>query len=314
MPSNVVTARAHPNIALIKYWGKADGPDNVPAVPSLSVTLDTLVTETSVERADRDAFVLNGETRQDPKLASFLARLRQSQELPPLRVQSSNNFPTAAGLASSASGFAALVTALNAACALDWTDTELSFWARVGSGSAPRSLYGPIAQIVEPDFLAASVDASAMPRLAVVVAITSHAAKGISSSAGMQSSRETSPFYQAWRDSAKADLADAQRAIVAGDFAALAAAANHSCMKMHAVMLSSVPVLRYWNSATVACLEVIDRLAASAVPVFASIDAGPQIKAVCVADAAEEIASALAATAGVLDTHTVGLGPGAHLI
>lgn len=307
-------ARAHPNIALIKYWGKADGVDNVPAVPSLSVTLNDLATETSVAvTGSADRFVLNGDERDDAKLAGFLTRLRRDLELPPLLIDTSNNFPTAAGLASSASGFAALVTAINAACDLNWNTRELSFWARVGSGSAPRSLFGPMAQITAPAFEAEAVDASSLPELSVVVAITSKAEKTTSSSAGMKASKDTSPFYQAWVDSAGADLSQAQAAIAAGDFDALARAANHSCMKMHAVMLSTRPTLRYWNSATVACLEAVDALAAKGTSVFASIDAGPQIKAVCQRDVAEQVAGTLDAIDGVLHTQTVSLGPGAHL-
>ena len=309
-----VTARAHPNIALIKYWGKADVADNLPAVPSLSVTLAELCTETRVEPATTQQFLLNGEPTDDAKLSAFLERVQQEHSIPPLRIESQNNFPTAAGLASSASGFAALVTALNAACELNWSDAELSFWARVGSGSAPRSLYGPFAQITEPDYLAEGIDSAAMPELSVVVAITSRAVKATSSSSGMRASRDTSPYYTAWCESAAADLRAAQAAVAAGDFAGLADAAQHSCMKMHAVMLSTRPPLRYWNAATVGCLDAIDSLQADGVPVFASIDAGPQVKAICVADAAPRVAAELSEVTGVLETRAVGLGSGAHLI
>ena len=106
------TAVAHPNIALLKYWGKQDAPGNLPATPSLSVTLDSLTTTTTVAEADSDQFRLNGQATADAKVLRTLANWRRDHPIPPLAISSRNNFPTAAGLASSASGFAALATAV----------------------------------------------------------------------------------------------------------------------------------------------------------------------------------------------------------
>ena len=129
------TAVAHPNIALVKYWGKQDKPGNLPATPNLSITLDTLRTETTIAEAQSDTFVLDGEQVEDAKLAAFLAVIRANFDIPKLTIASDNNFPTGAGLASSASGYAALMLAINELAELSLDREHLSEWARRGSAS-----------------------------------------------------------------------------------------------------------------------------------------------------------------------------------
>jgi diphosphomevalonate decarboxylase len=133
------TASAHPNIALIKYWGKQPVPGNIPATPSLSITLDTLESVTSVDEAAEDTLLLNGEARSDAKIASYLDLLRQNFDVPPLKIETSNNFPTAAGLASSASGFAALTTAIDQHCDLQMSLDQRSDYAGRRPSLPPRA-------------------------------------------------------------------------------------------------------------------------------------------------------------------------------
>ena len=131
------TAHAHPNIALVKYWGKAPRPGNVPASPSLSITLDGLTTTTTVTLTGReDTVYLDDRPVADAKIAACLDNLRRRFDIPPVEVRTRNDFPTAAGLASSASGFAALVTAVDAACALGLSAAVRSDLARQASASA----------------------------------------------------------------------------------------------------------------------------------------------------------------------------------
>lgn len=305
-------ACAHPNIALIKYWGKAPGPGNVPAAPSLSITLDSLATRTAVDDAATDAFELNGRVIDDPKLAACLADLRTRYDVRPLSIRSTNNFPTAAGLASSASGFAALVTAVDAHCGLGMDAPTRSVFARRASGSAARSIFGGFVALKGPDWAAAPLlEASAWP-LRVVIAVTAAGPKPVASSAGMRRSMD-SPYYPAWVSSTHEDFLAARERIAARDFAGLAELAEYSCLKMHGLMLASRPGLLYWNGATLACLHRIRELRAAGIPVFFTVDAGPQVKAVCLPEHAATVRTALAELPGVIEILEAGLGDGARL-
>ena len=307
------TAVAHPNIALLKYWGKQDAPGNLPATPSLSITLDSLTTTTTVAEADSDQFRLNGQVAADAKVLRTLASWRRHHPIPPLTITSHNNFPTAAGLASSASGFAALATAVDAHCGLDLTQAERSELARRGSASAARSIHGGFVILRGPDWQAQPLLPEAAWPLQVFVAITAAGPKAVSSTAGMERSRTSSPYFDAWVASAEVDFTAMRQAVCARDFNALADLAEASCLKMHALMLSSHPPLLYWNGVTVECLQVIRALREDGCQVFATVDAGPQVKAICKLDEAKRVEGALGQVAGVGRILRAGLGPGAAL-
>lgn len=318
----LATVRARSNIALVKYWGKADAALNIPAVGSISITLDKLWTDTSVRfdpGLDRDRFVLDGKERADQRervsRCLDLVRARAGVDLK-AEVTRSNNFPTGAGLASSASGFAALVGAAAAALGMAWPPRELSILARRGSGSAARSVFGGFVDMHRGNaadgsdsFAEPLADAAFWP-LTVIVAITARGEKAVGSGAGMTRSAESSPYYRAWVDSHPADMAAARRAIATRDFSALAAVAEASCLKMHAAAMSTTPPLIYWNGATFDCVNRIGELRAAGIPVFFTIDAGPQVKAVCLPEAAGEVGRELRKLTGVQDLIVTGLGPG----
>ena len=312
---NEATALAHPNIALVKYWGKRAGKTNIPATPSLSITLDTLVTRTSVRESEQDQVEINGTVVSDKKIQDFLIQLRAAYSLPPLSIESFSNFPTSAGLASSASGFAGLLTAIDAAFRLEMSTSERSIWARRGSGSAARSIFGGFTSLEEEngDWCARNVLPMGAWPLKVVIAITSETAKNVGSTEGMERSEQTSPYYGAWTESTRSDHAAALLAVSQRDFSRLASVAESSCLKMHALMLSSQPPLSYWNGATVETIAAVRELQGAGVRVFFTIDAGPQVKALCQEDATDVVAERLASVPGVLRTLVCGLGPGAYV-
>lgn len=320
------TALAQPNIALVKYWGKRDDALNLPAAGSLSITLDGLHTRTSLAfdpDLDADEFTLDGrsEAGQTRRIGAFLDLVRTRAGINTrARVESANDFPTGAGLASSASGFAALAVAADRALGLGLTPRELSILARRGSGSAARSIFGGFVGMSAGEradggdaFATPLLDAAAWP-LQVVVAITTRAAKAIGSRAGMTASRQTSPFYRDWIASVGHDLAEARAAVQARDFAKLAAVSEASCLAMHAVMLSTRPGLVYWNAATLACVHCIMALRATGAGVFFTIDAGPQVKAVCLPGDAARVGAALRGLPGVEAVLASGLGGGARIV
>jgi len=319
------TAHAQPNIALVKYWGKRDAVLNLPAAGSLSITLDALHTRTRVRFDDAlaaDDISLNGEhdEAQSRKIGAFLDLFRTRAGVTTrARVESGNDFPTGAGLASSASGFAALAVAADGALGLDLDARELSRLARRGSGSAARSIFGGFVEMAtgmrddgEDAFAAPLLDPSAWP-LEVVVAITTREKKNISSRVGMDRTRDTSPFYRDWIATVPGDLATARAAVQTRDFEKLARVSEASCMAMHAVMLAARPALLYWNAATLECVRCVRALQAEGTGVFFTIDAGPQVKAVCLPDDALRVADALRDVAGVQDVLVSGLGEGARV-
>lgn len=318
-------ARARANIALVKYWGKSNPALNVPAVGSISITLDGLWSETEIafdSGLGRDSLLLDGheDAAQLRRVTEFLDVLRREAGVDlPARIVSRNNFPTGAGLASSASGFAALAGAATSALGLKRSAQELSVIARRGSGSAARSVLGGFVEMHAGDAADGS-DSYAEPLLTardwplqVVIAVTQTGPKVTGSTRGMQSSEATSPFYQAWVESSSADLDAARSAIASRDFAALGDVAEHSCMKLHALAMTSRPPILYWNPATLACIDAVRALRGAGVPVFLTIDAGPQLKAVCLPEATDRVAAELHDISGVVDVLVTGLGPGLEM-
>ena len=319
-------AQAQPNIALVKYWGKRDAVLNLPVVGSISITLDSLWTRTEVRFAPgstRDQVSLNGRSDDGEmkRVVACLDLLRQRAGVDwGAVVDSRNNFPTAAGLASSASGFAALVCAGAQALGLDLNETELSLLARRCSGSAARSVFGGYVEWARgertdgTDSVARPLLPAADWPLRVAVAITSTVAKETGSSEGMRRTAQSSPFQDAWIATQEADLTMARNAVLARDFDALALVSEHSCLKMHALALAAKPGLLYWNGATVECMHRVRALRREGVPVFFTVDAGPQLKAVCAAQEIEQVKAALKGVPGVLDVLDSGLGAGVRSI
>ena len=314
-------AIAHPNVALIKYWGKRATAGNLPATGSLSLVLGGLTTETLVRfEAGRqgDSVLLDGreEAETSARVSGCLDLLRREAGVQDgAVVESRNDFPTVAGLASSASGFAALVVAAARALDLRLPATRLAEIARTGSGSAPRSLSGGIVLLKNQaaTTVCTQLMAPADWPLEIVVAVTATGQKAISSRQGMALSEQTSPYYPAWVETHAGDLEAGIAAVAKRDFPALADLAEYNCLKMHAVMLSTRPPLIYWTPATLACLQRVRELRAAGVPVFFTIDAGPQLKAVCLPEAASDVAAALAAIDGVRNVLRSPLGAGARL-
>jgi diphosphomevalonate decarboxylase len=314
-------AVAHPNVALIKYWGKRARAGNLPATGSLSLVLGGLATETSVHfdpTLQHDQVMLDGQKDPDTtsRVTACLDLLRQEAGVATFAVVNSrNDFPTGAGLASSASGFAALVTAGAGALGLKLDPQRLAEIARLGSGSAPRSLLGGVVLLTNRNetTVCEQVAAPTDWPLEIVVAVTTVGPKATSSREGMARSEETSPYYDAWVQTHAADLSAGLSAIRARDFMALAELAEHNCLKMHAVMMTTRPPLLYWMPGTLACLHRIQELRRSGVPVFFTVDAGPQVKAVCLPAAVEVVAAELSAVPGVLRILHGPLGEGARL-
>ena len=297
------TASANTNIALIKYWGKVDEVQAIPATSSLSLTLGGTRTTTTVSfdggDGTADSVTINGSSSSGAELARvsrFLDLVRSRSGITAAAtVTSRASVPLAAGLASSAAGFAALAAAASRAAGMDLDDRELSRLARRGSGSATRSIFGGLVR-----WNAGHDDASSYAEpvacemdLAMVVVVLSQRYKPISSTRAMRATMSSSPLFPAWVEASGRDLQVALEAVRAGDLARLGEIVEGNALGMHATMIAARPGIIYWLPPTVAALHAIRAMREEGLPVWATIDAGPNVKVLTEGARAEEVAAAL---------------------
>lgn len=309
------SAQANPNIALIKYWGKADEDLILPAAPSVSLTLDQYPTTTHIEPAAKDSFELNGHPaseKETARVSAFLDVVREwaGGHQPHAAVSSVNEAPTGAGLASSASGFAALALAAAHAYGLDLSPRDLSRLARRGSGSAARSIVSGVALWhagTDADSFAEPIPA---PEMRMVVVPLSKARKKVSSREAMRISRETSPYYDAWVRTTRAMSEDMVEACAAGDFARIGALTESSAWRMHGLIASSTPVIRYLTPASVEVFDAVSQLRADGLAAYGTADAGANVVVLTTPDDAAAVATGLSEYG---DVTVCGPGEGARL-
>jgi len=281
--SQEVFCRTSPSLALVKYWGKKNTRQNLPATPSLAVTLGGVHTETRVRIAERDSITLNGEAvALDRFLPLFGALRRAARRQVYFQVESSNDFPSSAGLASSSSGFAALTVACARILELELTPAQLSAFARRGSASAARSLFGGFTLLPAGGFAAQQLyGPEYWPELRIVIVLVSRKAKPVSSRAAMEATRISSPYYRAWLRNAGQLLDPALRALERRDIEALGPVARLSYSRMHAALLAASPPLLYWLPATIAAIRECQSLRDEGIGAWETLDAGPQVKVLC---------------------------------
>ncbi len=305
------TAKASPNIAFIKYWGNRDDQLRLPANPSLSMNLGGLYAETVVswlEAGGGDSFRLNGRDERGAALERVSAHLdalrRRLGVDSPARVESSNNFPTGAGIASSAAAFAALTVAAVAAAGATLSERELTTLARLGSGSAARSVPTGFVEWHAADTHEGSyAESIAEPdawELVDVIAVVSREHKPVGSSAGHRSAN-TSDLQAARVAGAEARLETCKQAVLDRDFAAFAEVVEHDSNLMHAVMMTSRPPLFYWLPPTLTIMDSVRRWRAEGLQVCYTLDAGPNVHCICARSDAEEVSNRLHALSEILD-------------
>lgn len=317
-------ARAYGNIALIKYWGKRDEKYILPMNSSLSLTIDCFYTETEVvfsESYGEDLFYLN-DTLQDEtatgRISSFIDLFRKAANIDMKATVKSTNFvPTAAGLASSASGFAALAAACNIASGLNLDLRELSMYARQGSGSAARSIYGGFVEwqrgTDEKDSYAIPVD-DAKWDIGMVVVVVNSNKKEVSSREGMKRTVSTSPFYKIWSNKAEEDVKEAKLAIKNRDFERLGLITERNGLMMHATMLGANPPILYWEPDSVLAMKMVRELRNEGIACYFTMDAGPNVKILCRLSESNKIKEKLMEAFDEERIIVTGPGPGVILL
>ncbi len=308
---DIATARAHPNIALIKYWGNLDNELRLPANSSLSFSLGTLETQTTVqfdEQLTSDRVVIDDVPASDSasqRVCLHLDRIRRLADIKTYAyVESNSNFPSGAGIASSASAFAALTLAACSACNLEINSRALSRLARQGSGSASRSIFGGFviwyAGKTDAESYAESIaDKYHWPIVDLITIVnTSH--KTVGSSEGHLLA-ETSPLQIIRVEDTPRRLEICQQAIMDRDFNALASIVELDSNMMHAVMMTSKPALLYWSAATIEIMKTVSRLRHEGLDICYTIDAGPNVHCICTREHAHSAHDVLKKIPGVVD-------------
>jgi diphosphomevalonate decarboxylase len=318
------TAKANPNIAFIKYWGDRDERLHIPANSSLSMNLEGLYTQTRVafdQELGADVLTINDRQASDGALqraSSLLDRVRQQAGLDCFAsVESHNNFPSGAGIASSASAFAALALAASKAAGLDMSERDLSRLARTGSGSACRSIPPGFVQWQAGDGDQDSYAFSIAPPdhwdLIDCITIISEAHKPVGSTEGHLLA-SSSALQEARLAGVPFRLEECLRAIEERDFEALARVSELDSNLMHAVMFTSNPPLLYWQGPTLEVMHTVIELRTQGSPVFYTVDAGPNVHVLTTSAYLNQVRQTLEAIPGVIRVLTARAGGGALLL
>lgn len=317
-------ARASSNIAFIKYWGNQDDGLRIPVNSSVSMNLDGLFTETTVvwdEALSADRLILNGQEAQGgayQRVVQHLDVLRQRLGLQAhARVTSANNFPMGAGIASSASSFAALTVAGVGTVDAGVDEKELTTLARLGSGSASRSVPDGFVVWHKGNHHANSYAESIAPaehwNLVDVIAVISDTHKAVGSTRG-HATAQTSDLQNGRLTHVEERLAIVTDAILKRDFAQLAPVVEHDSNLMHAVMMTSNPPLFYWMPSSLIVMDAVRQWRAEGLDVCYTLDAGPNVHCICTAADAPEVTRRVQAITGVIEVLQAGVGGRASLL
>lgn len=311
----VKTVRAHTNIALIKYWGKENDELRIPSNPSLSLTLNEFYTDTSVEYKDDlredilyiDDVEITG--KEKARVIKYMDLIRERYNLSKKAIiRSYNNVPMAAGLASSASAFAALAKAATLDLNLD--DVELSRLARLGSGSASRSIYGGFVKwnkgTNDQDSYAESLNED-WNDVIMIACLINEKTKEFSSTDAMDKTSNESVYFDAWVKQSFIDIEKMQEYIKARDIHQVGILAQENALRMHASLLAVN--MWYFEPETIRILNIIRELQKT-IPVYFTMDAGPNVKLLTLEKYQDEVIKAL----GNIDTVVSKSGPGAYVL
>jgi len=323
-----ITGISNANIALIKYWGKRDSKLFLPYNNSISLTLNGLNATTTVEFGDyaKDVFILDGqEIKEGKELEKLIRHLNLIRKIAGVsektKIVSKNNFPKAAGLASSASGFAAFTLAATKAAGMHLDSKELSIISRQGSGSSARSCLGGFVEWTKGEkqdgtdsYAKQIVPIDHWPEFRMIIAIVSTKTKKVSSRVGMAQTVKTSPMYSVWLNTVENDLQNMRKGIESKDFSLVGETAESNCLKMHSTMLTTHPAIIYWMPATLEIIHSVRAWREEELESYFTIDAGPQVKVICLDKQVPEIKKRLQSLNGVKKVIICEPGQGPELI
>ncbi|MCR4369089.1 MAG: diphosphomevalonate decarboxylase [archaeon] len=322
------TAIANSNIALVKYWGKRDEKLILPTNSSISMTLDKLHTTTTVEFSPslkEDQIKIDGKKilgEEAKRVSQHLGLVRKMKgENLFARVESENNFPKAAGLASSASAFAALSLAATKAIGFALSRRELSILARQGSGSASRSIQGGYNEWMKgtkedgsDSYSKQIAPQSHWQELRMLVTVLTTKEKKVKSRAGMAQTVANSPLYKAWLETVEKDLETVRSSILEKSLFRLGPCAELNALKMHSTMMTTQPHIMYWEPESIAMMKEVMQMREDGISAYFTMDGGPQVKILCLENDAKKIQKRASELKGVEKTILCSAGEDAKTI
>lgn len=307
MDRKSVSVKSYANIAIIKYWGKADAEKMIPSTSSISLTLESMYTETKLtflENADADLMYIDDVEQGEKELAkaSKVLNLFRTNKSQYVKIETWNNMPTAAGLSSSSSGLSALVKAANDLFEAGKSQTELAQIAKFASGSSSRSFFGPLAAWDKDTGEVFPVKTDL--KLAMIMLVLNDKRKPISSRDGMKLCTETSTSFPAWIKQSEQDYKDMLGYLTTNDFEKVGQLTEANALRMHDTTTTARPSFSYLTEKSYEAMEAVKKLRQQGERCYFTMDAGPNVKVLCLEEDLERLANVLSKDYQVIVSRT----------
>ncbi|MFA9493337.1 diphosphomevalonate decarboxylase [Streptococcus sp. E17BB] len=304
MDREPVSVRSYANIAIVKYWGKADAASMRPATSSISLTLENMFTETTLSVSDRDAFYINGvlqDEAEQSKMSQVLDLFRKDKSVF-VRIDTHNNMPTAAGLSSSSSGLSALVKAAADFFETGLSQAELAQVAKFASGSSARSFFGPLAAWDKDTGEIFRVQTDL--KLGMIMLVLNDQKKTISSREGMKRCVEISTNWADWVRQSEDDYTAMLQHLEANDFEKVGELTERNALAMHATTRTATPAFSYLTEDSYIAMERVLELRQQGWLCYFTMDAGPNVKVLCREEDLEDLEAIFAGDYRVIVSRT----------
>ena len=327
----MVKVKSYANIAIVKYWGKKDAKKMIPATSSISLTLNDMFTETemefisdedikiSVEKEMKngdykdkfsnmaDLFYLNGELQDSvhtEKISKVVDLFRENRSQK-VKISTTNNMPTAAGLSSSSSGLSAVIKACNELFGKNYTQSELAQISKFGSGSSSRSFFGPIAAWDKDTGEIYEVRTDL--KLAMIVLVLNENKKEISSRNGMELCAKTSTYFDEWVKQSEIDFVNMKKYLAENNFEKVGILTEENALRMHKTTETANPPFTYFNEKTYEAMDFVKNLRNNGEKCYFTMDAGPNVKVLCLEEDLEKLAGIFEEKYKIIVSRTVKL-------
>ena len=327
----MVKVKSYANIAIVKYWGKKDAEKMIPATSSISLTLNDMFTETEMEfikdkdiktavekeikngnYKDKfsnmtDLFYLNGELQDKvhtEKISKVVDLFRENRSQK-VKISTTNNMPTAAGLSSSSSGLSAVIKACNELFGKNYAQSELAQISKFGSGSSSRSFFGPIAAWDKDTGEIYEVKTDL--KLAMIVLVLNENKKKISSRNGMELCAKTSTYFDEWVKQSEIDFINMKKYLAENDFEKVGTLTEENALRMHKTTETANPPFSYFNEKTYEAMDFVKNSRNNGEKCYFTMDAGPNVKVLCLEEDLEKLAEIFGQKYKIIVSKTVKL-------